>query len=362
MAFDFGKITSLFKGGTQKNALTQFVGVDIGASSIKVVQLRDEKGTPTLDTYGELQLGPYADTDIGAVTALDQKKLTEALVDIMRESSISGNTVAFAIPYASSFMVRITLATLDADEISSRIPVEARKYIPVSLQEVSLDWIELSQDTEAKTTTILVVAIYNEALQKTRGVLEGAGLTIAYNELEPFSAVRSVGTEDEALAFVDFGAETTKLYIVHKGVVVDAHSLLLSGTEITNTYMSAQSIDFKTAEEVKRTLDITTAQESGVKEVTAALSRGLREFSNVIARTEKELAISVSRVVLLGGGALLPGISAFTQDALQKPIVVGDPFAKVAYPAFLEKTFREIGPSFSVAMGVALQLLEMNQE
>jgi len=362
MAFDFGNIKALFNSGGKKDALTQFVGVDIGSSSIKVVQLRDENGVPTLDTYGELQLGPYAQTDIGAVTSLEQKILTEALVDIMRESGISGNSVAFSIPYASSFMVRITLATLDADEIESRIPVEARKYIPVSLQEVSLDWIQLAQDTEAQTTTILVVAIYNEALTKIRGVLEGAGLTIAYNELEPFSAVRSVATTDETVALVDFGAETTKLYVVQNGVVVHAHSLLLSGSEITDAYMKAQSIDFAAAEEAKRSVDITTGGAGGAEEVKTALSRGLREFSNVIARTEKELGITVSKVVLLGGGASLPGITPFTQEALQKPVEVGNPFGKVAYPAFLEKTFSDIGPSFSVAMGAALQLFEMNQE
>ena len=360
MAFNFGTLTGLFKGSKKNEVPSQVVGVDIGASSIKVVQLRLENDVPTLDTYGELQLGPYAGKEIGALAVLEQKVLTEALVDIMRESSIVGNTVAFAIPYASSFMVRITIATVDDDEITARMPVEARKYIPVSLQDVSLDWIILAQDTETKTTTVLVVAIYNEALTKVRGVLEGAGLTIAYNELEPFSAVRAVGTKDEVSAYIDFGAETSKLYIVQKGVVVDAHSLLLSGTEITEIYMQAQSLDFAAAEERKRSIDINTSDEPGVKEVHKALSRGLREFSNVITRTESELGVSVAQIVLLGGGSLLPGIVSLTQEMTQKTVSIGDPFKSVAYPAFLEKTFQEIGPAFGVAMGAALQLFESN--
>jgi len=362
MAFDFAKFKSVLGISGRSKTPTQVIGVDVGASSIKVVQLRDEKGVPTLDTYGELQLGPYGGGDIGTIVSLEQKKLTEALVDIMRESSISGNTVAFSIPYTSSFMVRMTLNTIDAEEIASRIPVEARKYIPVSLQEVSLDWIELSQDEEAKTTTLLVVAIYNEALTKMQGVLGGAGLQVVYNELEPFSAIRSVKSKNDVEAYIDFGAETTRLYIVQGGNIVGTHSLLLSGTEITNIYMSAQSLSFKDAEERKRMIDISASDEAGVKEVDVALRRGMKEFSNVLTRTEQELGIAIENVVCVGGGSLLLGLMPLAQEILQKNVVIGESFSKVAYPAFLDKAFKNIGPSFSVAVGLALRVFELDVE
>lgn len=353
MAFDFGKLKSMFSLPSAKD--DQIIGVDFGASSVKVVQLKNDEGVPTLVTYGELQLGPYGNLEVGEVPQLETARQTEALVDIMREASLTANSVAMAVPYTSSFATTIEIDSLDEIEIAKRIPIEARKYVPVALSEVTFDWFPLSRNEERQTTKLLLVAIYNDALNRLRSIMFGGGLTVMYTELEPFSAVRSsITAEDADVALIDFGAMSTKLYIVHDGVLQKIHNLRPTGAELTAAVQRATGGTFVAAEELKRRVGV-AGSESGVLEMREMLSRGLREIDKVMDAYEAETGVQIGRVLLLGGGAFMPGIDTFAADILQRTVAVGDPFSKVAFPAFLEDTLKENGPSFAVAVGAALR-------
>jgi Tfp pilus assembly PilM family ATPase len=118
-----------------------------------------------------------------------------------------------------------------------------------------------------------------------------------------------------------------------------------------------KSIEFRVAEEMKRTqgLGIVADDSTLEKAFVNILERGFREIHTVMKRYEEEEGIAIEKVVLTGGGALLTGLVPYTRDMLSYPVEVADPFSKVAYPAFLEDTLREAGPSFAVAVGVALR-------
>lgn len=361
MAFDIKNLTSLFKADTAKGKGGQIIGVDIGTSAIKVVQIRDEDGTPTLDTYGELQLGPYASCEIGRTTDLPPKVLIEALVDIIRESSMSGNNAVLSIPYASSFATTFTLDTTEEAEITKRVPVEARKYIPVPLREVTLDWFVLSRSEKAKRTKIFLVALHNDILTKLRGVLTGAGLETVSVELEPFSVVRSaLSVKEPTAAVIDFGAGSTKLYIVHDGVVQETHNLSHGGTELTDSIAQTLSVQFTEAEERKRTVGLAGTGEDDQlsKIIHSALDRLMREADRIIDAYEQKTDRTIASAILLGGGAAMPGLASLVSDVLQRKAVLAESFGKVAYPAFLSDTLKESAPSFSVALGGALRRFE----
>src|SRR3990167_303426 len=94
----FSKI-NVFKGSNERSA----VGVDIGSSAIKVVEIKKKKGKAVLETYGAISLGPYADLDIGRVTNLPAEKISQALSEVLKQSGVLSNTLALAIPVQSSF-------------------------------------------------------------------------------------------------------------------------------------------------------------------------------------------------------------------------------------------------------------------
>jgi len=171
MAFGITKIGKFL----DSSALTgshSVVGIDIGTSSVKVVGLTEGKNGAELETYGELQLGPYAGLEIGRTVNLDAGKLGLALTDILREANVTARNAALAIPNSASFIAAVEFPTRDQAKLASMVPIEARKYIPVPMNEVTLDWFMIpprAQAAEAtpaeapESTHVLLAAIFNEA-------------------------------------------------------------------------------------------------------------------------------------------------------------------------------------------------------
>ena len=117
------------------------LGVDIGSSSLKVVQLRKEHGQAVLETYGELALGPYGGSEVGQATNLSAEQVTETLKDLLREAKVTTKTCGVSIPFARSLLALVTLPyRKDPAEQKTVIELEARKFIPVPISEVQLDW------------------------------------------------------------------------------------------------------------------------------------------------------------------------------------------------------------------------------
>lgn len=358
MAFSLSKLSGLFGKRTTKEKHSTIIGVDVGSSAIKVVQIHEKKGIATLDTYGELQLGPYGDVEIGRSTQLPLQKLTEAFVDILRESSATSKDVALAISYNSSFSTIISVPTKDQAQIDSMIPIEARKYIPLPLSEVTLDWFPVSATPDQTSIKVLMAAIHNESLRRYQSMVRGASLNERFTEIEIFSTIRStVDQEDKTVAIVDLGATSTKLYIVEQGIVGKTHSLRMNGVELTQALANIMSISFKEAEELKRQVGLYSPENDtrAQKALISILEKGFREIHIVISRYKEEEQSEITKVILTGSGALLKGLDRYAKDMLGVEVILADPFSKLSYPAFLEDTLKDAGPTFAVAIGAALR-------
>lgn len=116
------------------------IGVDIGSSSIKIVQLRKKRGRAILETYGEIALGPYTGIAVGQVTSLPADKIAEAIKDLIREANVTTLSAGVSIPFKSSLVTLMELPVTDEKQLKEMIPLEARKYIPVPISEITLDW------------------------------------------------------------------------------------------------------------------------------------------------------------------------------------------------------------------------------
>ena len=359
MGFDLSKLKSFLKQDISKDASSESIlGIDIGSSAIKFIQIHSVKGVPTLETYGELQLGPDEGIEIGRITNVAIKKRTEALIDILREGSATTKNTVYSLSYGSSFTSTILIPTLDQEQIAAMVPVEARKYIPISLSKVTLDWVPLCIHQKEKVTNVLLSAVYNEAREQYETIMNECGLSVLTNEIEIFSTIRStVSQEDESVAIIDLGASATRLYIVDKGVIKKTHSIPLSGLELTRELSEELSIEFIEAEELKRKIGLLVSPDnpSVQKILTKTLERGVRELHTVVRRYGENYKITLQKVILSGGGALMPGIVPYISDTFLMPVELADSFSKVAYPAFLEDTLAYAGATFSVAIGLALR-------
>ncbi len=361
----FPQITKTVSVGPKK-----VVGIDFGASSIKVVELEKRDEVVVLSSYGELQLGPYGESDMGKPTALEQPKKVEALVDIMREANIQAKNGVLALPLSSSFVTVMDLTAEPEEDISSRVRVEARKYIPVPISDVTLDWSELTNiEAEAGISNItvqreiLVAAIQNESLAQMNELMQSISMVSQPSEIELFSTIRAINKEtDETVAIIDLGARTSKMYIADKGLLKHIHRAHAGGTHATEKIAKTLNVPFTEAENIKRNY---REGEEGSKEIkkvfVSNFERPMQEFRRVLEQYEKNHSKKVTRVVLSGGSAAFPAMPNFASYMFDRDVSRANPFNKVAYPAFMEDVLTEIAPTFTVALGSAMRPFEVTE-
>lgn len=379
MAFSLGSLVQKFTGalGAGEGSV---IGIDIGASSAKVVQLRGAHGAAVLETYGEIALGPYANEAIGKAVKLTPEKTAEALLDLMREANVTAKEGGISIPFSSSLISILDLPKSDPEQLKRMIPIEARKYIPMQVSEVMLDWFIIPEDQtggaafdrieekspiRAKGQEVLLVAIHNDTIQAYQTIAKTAGLSVRFYEIEIFSAIRSsLGHGIAPVLVIDLGAATTKMYVVERGVIRTTHLITMGGQQMTEHLARSLSWEFEKAERIKREHGLvesnafSTDENDRIKSgLISTLERVFSEADRVLLSYGKRYNKDVSHVILTGGGASLPGLSAFANTALHAQVEIANPFSRTEAPAFLDTVLRDIGPGFAVATGCALREL-----
>ena len=340
------------------------VGVDIGSTSMKVVEVEEREGVLTLATYGEIQLGPYAEVPLGKQVTLDPKQEQSALIDLMRESGVRAKNAVFTVPLTSSFVTVIGVPLSGKnDDISSRVRVEARKYIPIPINDVTLDWAEVARPAKNKNQDkqeVLLAAIQNEVLSRLRDLMKQTNFSRQPTEIECFSAIRSLSSASEkGVAIIDIGGGSSKVYLTQNGLLEQLHRVRVGGSMATEKIAEELSCEFAEAETKKRELDLATDEGQVISKVhNSTFERALREFRKVIDENEKKYGDQIEKIVITGGVSSCAGFNSFAEKILNRKLTVAEPFSKIAYPAFMEDLVKEIGPSFSVALGAAMRMYQ----
>lgn len=362
------KILDIFK-----KKETSVIGIDIGSSSVKAVQLRKDKGRVILETYGEIATGPYGGALIGQSTNLTQEKLGELILDLFREANVDTKKASIAIPLKSSLVVNMKVPKMGSTDLASAIPIEARKYIPVPISEVALDWWlvpttlpegigdESEKERANDNAEVLVAAIHKNILSQYEALSKSLALDTAFMEIEIFSSARSsVGNELSAIALVDLGAASSKMTIIDYGVLRMSHTINKGAQDLTTAISRSMNVDFAKAEEIKRKVGLV----EGVNDLTISdvvsptLETVFSEIQRVILDYERKNSRSIGKIIFVGGGSLLKGMYELAEKSFDAEVVIGKPFNKVETPAFIADILNSAGPSFSVAIGLALRHLQ----
>lgn len=345
------------------------LGVDIGSSSLKVVQLRKVHGKAVLETYGELALGPYAGSAVGQATNLPAERIADTLKDLLREAKVTTTSCGVSIPFARSLLVLVELPyRKDPKEQQTIIELEARKYIPVPISEVQLDWfiippVDHSNDTtapaEPEATTkieVFLVAVHNDELALLQRSVAAAGLVPTFFEIEIFSTIRAVVEEPVKPVMVfDIGAATTKTYVVERGVVALSHSISIGSQDITRAIASSGNLSLERAEALKKQEGIEGGGPLGSPELV--FSRIFASAKRVLMQYETAHKRPITSIVLTGGGGVTRSLGLYAKNLFAIDVHVADPFARCEAPAFMRPVLKEIGPEFAVAVGLALRKL-----
>lgn len=349
------------------------VGIDFGSSSVKAVQLEKKQERAVLKTYGELRTTHYGNAEEGRAVKLTEEKAVELLNDLLREANVTTTQAVMSIPLRSSFVTLITFPPMTDSELAKAVPLEARRYIPVPISEVIIDWWsipeglrlrsrqEMDTDKELEHEEVLLVAIHKDVIEKYRALSQKLGLHVRAFEIEVFSTVRStVERSADPLLVIDLGASTTKMIMVDRGIIRSTHSIDQGAQDLTLAISRSLGISFSRAEALKKEVGLSPKPEhkETVSIIEPLLDSMFTEASGVALDYRRRYNRFMSRVLLTGGGALLNGV---VEQAVRRFGVEAErvhAFSKVQYPAFLEPVLKNVGPSFAVASGLALRELE----
>jgi type IV pilus assembly protein PilM len=340
------------------------VGLDIGDSSIKVVELKElGRGRGwEVQSMAHEPLPPEAIVD-GAI--MDAGLVVDTLQRIWSQRRIKNKRVATGLSGHSVIIRRINLPAMGEQELAEQIRWEAEQYIPFNIQEVSLDYhvLEGSSLAGEGNMDVILVAARKEKIDDYTSVISQAGLEPVVVDVGTFAALNCLeanyGAEMPAhAALIDIGASVTSIAILQNGVSVFWRDIQIGGNQYTATLQRELNLSREQADAAKRMETVEGVSMEQVATILASVNDDLCheihrtvDFVKAFAGTETPL----QAILLTGGGARLPGL----QDALGKQFGVRvdmlDPFRKVKLPSRLEGQFSETGPETAVAVGLALR-------
>jgi len=343
------------------------LGIDIGTSSIKMVELTKGEDVLKLTNYAEiispkLERKSFTPLEMSSTQVLGEG-IAELIKKTLKEAQVRTRLASISIPVFSSFITTMTLPSMTKEEVAQAVTFQARQYIPVPISEVVLDWTLLKEIPEGgppQKIPILLVAVPEEIIRKYTDIAALSGLQVKALEVETFSLARSLIQDDKSsICLVDFGARGTNITIVDGGMVKVCRSIETSGSEMTKVLAGSLNIDFKRAEDIKKERGIRRG--GGEEEISQIISPLVDiiffEIEKITAIYFQKNGTRVVKFILTGGTAKLPGLVEYFVEKFGREVRIGDPFRGIECPPVLTPILKEIGPSFAVAVGLAMREL-----
>jgi len=352
-----------------KKSPKNVLGIDIGSSAIKVVELAKYGEQEKLVNYGIAPIEPSSERPVRGsgkeMFLLSSTEISEVLKSILRTARIKGQRVIFAIPDYTTFFTNFVLPPMSKEEIPQAVQFEARRHVPLPLSEVTLDWSVTKgviSDFKKEGLEILLVVVPNETINQYKKIIELCQFELLAIEAEVFGLQRALVKDDKkTLAIIDIGSQSTTCSIVDKKILKLSHSFDIAGNSFTQVLSKSLDLDYKTAELLKEKQGIRPGTQSGKNThdlLTPLFDLILNEVQKAVETFSQHEGKQIQSYILAGGTARLPGLKEYFEQNLHKEVILANPFAEMVYPPVLEGTLKELGPELAVAVGMAKKGLE----
>src|SRR3989344_5930449 len=191
------------------------LGIDIGTASIKVVELTKDSNRFALTNYGLVEMEPGDEK----LLKLSNQDVVSGIKEILAKANIKSRDAIASIPSFPTFATTIMMPILSEAEVAKAIQFEARKYIPIPLSDVQLDWAIVNTPKDKKgSMEVFLVAVPKEEVARYQVIMKDVGLNLRALELENFALVRAlIGNDLSPLAVVNIGGRSTSILIVENG-------------------------------------------------------------------------------------------------------------------------------------------------
>lgn len=346
-----------------KKEPNSLLGIDIGASAVKLVEIEKQGGRRKLKNYGIFPLPEYLQSknykDSLELLKVPAEEIAEIIKKVIQEAKIKSRDACVSIPVYSSFFTLIDLPNMSEKEIAAAVPFEARKYVPVPIAEVVLDWSIISQSDKKSTRQVLIVAVPKEIIARYKQIIKLSGLKLRRMEAETFSLARAlVGNDKSVISIIDAGARSINVSVVDGGFIRANNNLEMGGLKIVDTISQQMKLSPQNMEKLKKTIlvsGLSGIQNTEVKDMIKSIFNViLVEIKKITDSYQSKHNRKIEKYVLVGGISQTFDLVDYFTDKLDAEVFLGNPFARVVYPSLLEPAIKEIGPVLAVSTGLAM--------
>jgi type IV pilus assembly protein PilM len=333
---------------------TEFFGLDIGSTAIRLVQLRRGGVHPALVAYGALPVPANLAT---SDSKIDQDKIAELIKQLLRENRVSLKNVVVGLPASKVFTTVITTPKLDNAQLTKAIRYQAEQYIPMAIDQVKLDWAVVDQSKDGKQLEVLLVAAPNAVVDKYVSILEKAGLEPLALEANAMAASRAlVPSGNLAVAMVDFGALDSDVTITLNNAPRLVRSVPVGGTTFVRSVAQNLGLDEVQANQFTYKFGLTQSKLEG--QVFKAIKPTLDSLVSEIEKSTKYFVgrypeVKLEKLVVTGAAASLPELGPFLANSTGLPVEFGNAWVNVSYPSGLQDKLMGLSSEYAVAVGLA---------
>ena len=335
----------------------QIFGLDIGRSFIKVVQVKVSGSASTLIAAGSAAT-PVDGMRAEAKPQLQQ--LAEAIKSLVKSAKIHTNKVVVSMVEAQAVTRLIELPNLTDKELSAAINFEADQYIPLPIKDVNLQYKVLSRPSPGSggKMSVLLVAAPKRVIDKYLEVVKMSQLALTAIETESSALARALSNKaDPPSLIISMGASSTELVLVKEGNIFFTRSIASGGISLTKAVMAEFNLAQNQAEEYKMAYGILEDKLSGkiARILKPVLEVVVAEILKAIDYARSHMGDQpLSRIIICGGGAYLPGLAEFIAEKTSVEVSLGDPWANFSKEGLALKIPGQ-GSFYAVATGLALR-------
>lgn len=337
----------------------KFIGFDLSKKSIKIVELDHKEEKPNLLTYGGLELPPSISID--SKDPKTKQEIVKTINEVLERAHVSTRDIVASLPPQHVFNSILLVPKVSEKELPEAIRWEAKQYIPAPLEDVIIDWQKVGENEKEKKFEIYLVAAPKNLINKYLEIYKEANLNPLALEIDPLASVRSLLHNDlSTLVLIDIGSYETSISVVEKGILRFCRTITSGGETITKAITSNLNVDEERAEQFKKDFGINTEKLEGniLKSIQPIINSLITEIKRSIEFYKTEGQGEIKKIVLSGGGALLPDLPNYLDKSLNIETKIGNPWININYPEKLTTSLNEIGPSFAVAAGLALRKIQ----
>jgi type IV pilus assembly protein PilM len=340
------------------------IGVDIGTSGIKIVELQHNEKTKEVKLTNYVMVSfreslPQKERE-KRITKDEVAKLLKAAI---KEGKLKAKNSSFSVPAFSSFISFVTMPRVKKEDVRQALTSEAQKFIPVSLEEVVLGWEVIDEPEQKEIANIrdqnkmkvLLLAVPKDIVAKYKEIAELSGLQMQNLEVEAFPLLRSLTLNyQKTFVILDIGSRVCNILVVSGGSLRGARNIGIGGDDFTEILARSINVSYERAEELKKNEGLLNRQVAEL--LKPVLSNIVDELKRVISvYKNKNPNKEIEELVLSGGTAGMKGLAEMFYGQLGLNTTAGDPWKKLTIDEKIKPLVAQKGASFSIAIGLALK-------